>query len=252
MKQNSTNLLNITIKPYSKKEILEQIIFYIQHPRDFIHIVSVNPENIVIAQKNKNFLEVLNHAQIQIMDGIGVLLGSSIVGIKAGERLTGVDLMQNLLNINEKMPLRVAFLGGRGYLAENIAKCYQEKYPQSEFFGTQGIKKIQNPTAAEEDAIFSIVSAMKPHIIFAAFGSPYQELWFWKHKDKLQGAICIGVGGAFDFISGNIRRAPKFIRALGLEWLFRLIIEPWRWKRQLKLISFVYLIIKQKIMKYGR
>ena len=94
--------------------------------------------------------------------------------------------------------------------------------------------------------ISSIVVGYKPHFVFVAFGSPDQELWIGRHKKILSGRVVIGVGGAFDYLSNNIKRAPVVIQKIGMEWLYRLVIQPWRWKRQLKLIKFVWLVIRQK------
>jgi N-acetylglucosaminyldiphosphoundecaprenol N-acetyl-beta-D-mannosaminyltransferase len=90
------------------------------------------------------------------------------------------------------------------------------------------------------------VAATKPNLIFAAFGSPFQEKWFYQNRARLQGICCVGVGGAFDFLSGNIQRAPIWIRKIGLEWLYRLIREPWRWRRQLRLLVFLKEVLKER------
>ena len=108
---------------------------------------------------------------------------------------------------------------------------------------------IKNPKKEEEEAIFSIVRTARPNIVIVAFGSPEQELWLDRHNNKFSGIVCIGVGGAFDYFSGNIVHAPSIIRRFGLEWLFRLLIQPWRWRRQLRLIKFIWLVIKQKFGK---
>ncbi|MGB3020405.1 MAG: WecB/TagA/CpsF family glycosyltransferase, partial [Microgenomates group bacterium] len=87
------------------------------------------------------------------------------------------------------------------------------------------------------------------HLIFVAFGSPYQEKWIYENRASLQGITCIGVGGAFDFLSGRVARAPKLIQSIGLEWLYRLMRQPWRWRRQLQLPVFIYLVLKQKFSR---
>ena len=104
----------------------------------------------------------------------------------------------------------------------------------------QGFQDIHNPTEAETAHFYSIVADRKPHIIFFAFGSPLQELFIHAHKHRLTGIVCAGVGGAFDFLLGAKPRAPHIIRRIGLEWAYRLAHEPWRWRRQLRLISFTW------------
>ena len=242
------NLLSINIHPISKEIILEQIKKYILNPSGFFHVVSLNPENMVTSQENKEFRKVIETGQIQLIDGAGIALAGKILGFEV-ERFTGVDLMQELIKLADKLRLRVVLIGGKPNLALRLAQCYQRAYGQAKFFGLEGIKNIKNPLAPEEENIFSIVSQFKPHIIFLSFGSPAQELWLDRHKSHFTGIVCMGVGGAFDYLGGVVPRGPNFIRSLGLEWLFRLSVEPWRWRRQLRLIKFLWLILKQKTGK---
>jgi N-acetylglucosaminyldiphosphoundecaprenol N-acetyl-beta-D-mannosaminyltransferase len=235
-------ILGIKIDGLNKKEILEKIKKYLLNPSGFFHITSLNPENLVLATENHLFKKALNNSQIRLIDGIGVVLAGKIFNIKVGEKVIGVDLMKELLNMAGKMRLRVLLIGGRGNLADDLTNCYQERYPEAKFLGTEGIKNIKNPKKIEEKEIFSIVAALKPHLVFVAFGSPWQELWIERHKNKFKNCVVMGVGGAFDFLSGKVPRAPVIFQKLGLEWLFRLIIQPWRLKRQLRLIRFGWLI----------
>lgn len=241
------NLLGISVEPLSKKDILEKIKKNIQQPAEFFHVVSLNPENIVIAQQNLEFRKTIETAQIKIVDGIGIVIASKILKIEAGERVTGVGLVKDLVMMASQRRLRVLLIGGRRNLALRLAQCYQQTYPKVKFLGDYGIKDIKNPQQSEEKKIFSIVASYKPHIVLVAFGSPDQELWIDRHKDLFKNCLVMGVGGAFDFLSGQIPRAPKFLRKIGLEWLFRLFIQPWRWKRQLKIIKFIWLVIKQRL-----
>jgi len=157
--------------------------------------------------------------------------------------------MEELLKMASDRRLRVLMIGGKGNLAHELAECYLSKYTEAKFKGIQGIENIQNPNKDEEDKISSIVIAYKPQLVFVAFGSPDQELWIDHHKKEFANCIIMGVGGAFDYLSGKVLRPPTFIQKIGLEWLFRLFRQPWRWRRQLRLIKFIWLIIKQKVKK---
>jgi len=245
----SNKILGISITPQSKQNILDKIIKYIRSPKGICHIVSFNPENLVVAYENKKFKEVLETAQIKIIDGVGIVLASRMLGIEVGERVTGVGLMEELIKLADKLRLRVLLIGGKSDLALKLANCYSNKFFKAKFLGIEGIKNIRNPKKQEEEAIFSIVADYKPHFLFVAFGSPDQELWLERHKNKFSKMVIMGVGGAFDFLAGKIFRAPKIIQKLGFEWLFRLLIQPWRWRRQLRLLKFVYLIFKEKWIK---
>ncbi|OGK26799.1 hypothetical protein A3C28_05390 [Candidatus Roizmanbacteria bacterium RIFCSPHIGHO2_02_FULL_39_9] len=241
-----TKLLEIGIPVESKKIVLEKIKKYIESPGGWMHIVSINTENIVIAQENKKFHKVLQDGPIKILDGAGIVLSARILGIEAGERVTGVDLMEEVVRIASLLRLRVLLIGGGPNLALRLAQCYSRAYPEAKFKGIEGIQNIKKPLIQEESDIFSIVTDYKPHIIFVAFGSPDQELWLDRHSSKFDGIVCMGVGGAFDYISGEIPRAPAFLRKMGLEWFFRLLLQPWRWRRQLRLLKFIQLIVQQK------
>ena len=242
-------ILGITILPETKSTILEKILLYIDHPTGFCHIVSLNPENLVISTENKSFKKAIDTAQIKIVDGIGIVLAGRWLGIEVGERVTGVELMEDLLKMASDGRLRVLMIGGKENLALELANCYSNQYPEAKFFGLSGIKDIKNPKKAEEDKIFSIVADYKPCLVFVAFGSPDQELWIERHKNKFSNSLVMGVGGAFDYLSGSIDRPPVFIQKFGLEWLYRLLNQPWRWKRQLRLFKFIKLILQEKWKK---
>ena len=236
------NILKISIPTDTKKSILYKIKKYINKPSKFFHIVSLNPENLVIAFENQEFKKVIETAQIKLIDGVGVILAAYLLRIEVGERVTGVELMEELIKLAQKLRLKVLLIGGKKNLAEKLANCYQRQFSEAKFLGIEGIKDIKNPLKGEEKKIFTIVSDFRPHIVFVAFGSPYQELWIDHHKDQFQRCLVMGVGGAFDFLAGEVPRAPVFVRKVGFEWLFRLIVQPWRWRRQLRLVRFGWLI----------
>ncbi len=245
MKTNK--LLGITLPSVTKLNTLEQIKKYILLHEDFVHVVSINPENIIVAQRNKEFKKAIETAQIKIVDGIGIVIAAQILNIPIGMRLTGIDLMEELLELAGTMRLTVLLIGGRPKLALKLAKCYQKQFPEATFIGVEGIKNIANPTTKEEKKLLSIVGSVKPNLIFAAFGSPAQELWLARHKRKFKGIVCMGVGQGFDVEGGLVKRAPIWVQELGFEWLFRLLTQPWRWKRQLRLIRFMWLVVKEKL-----
>ncbi len=240
-------ILNITIPIETKKSILYKIKKNIKNPLNFFHIVSLNPENLVIALENQKFKKVLETAHIKLIDGVGVILAAHLLRIEVGERVTGVDLMEELIKLAQNLRLKVLLIGGKKNLAEELANCYQRQFPEAKFLGIEGIKDIKNPLKEEEKKIFTIVSDFKPHIVFVAFGSPDQELWIDYHKDKFKNCVVMGVGGAFDFLGSRVPRAPIFVRQLGFEWFFRLIVQPWRLRRQFRLLKFLFLVVKEKI-----
>lgn len=240
-------ILDIEIPNDSKKTVLEKILKYLKQGSKFIHITSLNPENLVISEENIMFRKVLQNAQIRIIDGVGVVLAAKLLKIKAGERYPGADLMADLIKQAAISRLRVLLIGGKGDLAVSLSNCYSRGYPEAKFVGVEGVKNIKKPTRNEEERLLAIVSDFKPHLVFVAFGSPDQELWIERHKDKLGYTVCMGVGGSFDYAAGMVSRAPIFMRKIGLEWLYRLFTQPWRWRRQVRLIRFIPLVLKNSI-----
>lgn len=237
----------IDLRLTSQIESLENILKFLRNPYGFFHVVSLNPENIVIAEGDQDFRNILSQGDIQLIDGIGLSLALKVLGQSEVERVPGVDFMDLLLQNLNKERLNVLFIGGRPNLAKEVADCYNRKHKNLSCTGIYGFNDIKNPTEQENNEVFSIVADHKPQIVFAAFGSPWQEKWFWENKDKFKGVICMGVGQGFDVAGGVVKRAPAVVRAVGMEWLYRLITQPWRWRRQLRLIKFIFLVVREKL-----
>jgi N-acetylglucosaminyldiphosphoundecaprenol N-acetyl-beta-D-mannosaminyltransferase len=197
MKEN--NLLGIDIQYHTKNEILENIKKNMGSVDDFFHIVSLNGEIMTLSVHNNEFYKVLSQSSIRIVDGASVALGCSILNITYGERIPGADLMEDLLSVAGERGSRVLFLGGREDLAKRMVDCYRNKYPKASFRGLQGFEDILAPQQAEYREICGILDHFKPDLVLAAFGSPYQELFFYRHRASFSKCICMGVGGGFDF-----------------------------------------------------
>lgn len=230
---NKKKLLGVGFSDANKREVLEFIITSLQNQSEKYYVVTPNPELLVIASKDSNYQRVLNNARLALPDGIGVMIAGKLLGIPLKERIHGVDLVESLSKEVSKQPITVGFLGAGSSIAELTAECLKKKYP--------GLKVNLVLEEWSED-----LKSGKVDILFVAFGSPKQEIWISENLDILPAKVVIGVGGSFDFISGKVRRAPLFMRRIGLEWLFRLIIQPWRIKRQLRLLEFVFLVLKEK------
>ena len=264
------NILDVGITNASKQEILEYIIKGLEKNVKKYFIVTPNPEILVLANKAKAYKSVLNRAEIALPDGVGVILAGKLLGISFKERITGVELLESLCEAVAKKPITVGLLGGGVGIAERTAECLVKKYPglKVSFVGEEwpaqvdGRRwKIENSNLKMEDrkSIYPPTSTFKNlpstfyhlsssiDILFVAFGAPKQEMWMSENLDKLPVKVMIGVGGSFDYVSGKIPRAPAFIQKIGFEWLFRLVIQPWRIKRQLRLLEFIFLVLKEKL-----
>lgn len=253
MNKTLKTILDIPIENQSREIILDKIKKYIKEDSgtatEFFHIVSLNPEIMVATAENVEFKEVVQSAQIRIKDGSGIGVAGALLGVDTGERFTGVELTEELLKYASSLERPIVLIGGGDDLAEDLVVCYSQKFPSGTYLGVQGIKNIKKPTKEEEQKLFSIVADRTPQIILAAFGSPDTELWFYRNREKLKGVVCASVGGSFNYLSGRVSRPPEVVRKLGMEWLWRLITEPWRWKRQLRLIKFGYLVCREKMLK---
>jgi len=238
------SLLGTPLDALSIKEVLEYIKKRYDAPPVFTHLVSINPETVVVAHSNPTLMSIYRHADLALADGIGIILAAKLHGIPVKDRVSGSTLLPLLLDLAGRIRSRVVLIGSRANLADNIAKCYSQSYPEAKFIGISGYKNVLQPTLEEEEHVRSIVVATRPHFVFVAFGTPAQEIWIDTHKDILQGAFCMGVGGAFDYLSGSKQRPSLLIQSLGLEWLYRLITEPWRASRQLsRLPHFAILVL---------
>lgn len=234
------DVLGVGITNESEEKILEYLLLSYKHTVKKYYIVTPNPEILIYAYGHPAYKIILNEAKIALPDGVGVFLASALMGHRLAERITGVDFMEEICKRSIDWPKRIGFLGGRGGVAERTAECLKRKYPWIEvaFVGEEWEDLKSKVKSQKLDT--------KIDILFVAFGHPKQEEWIYENLDKLPVKVAMGVGGAFDYISGRVQRAPFMIRAIGLEWLFRLIREPWRWRRQLALGKFAQLVLKER------
>lgn len=229
-----TFLLGVGITNAKKEEILEYVVKKLEKKDKNFYIVTPNPEFLVLANKKKSFKDILNRAEIASNDGVGLKIAALMSGKHLSDRFTGVDLVEMLCSRVSDRPITVGFLGGRPEVAELAAKCLVAKYP--------GLKVVYAASEWNPEKKNNPID-----ILFVAFGFPKQEEWMAEHQRSNIYRMAVGVGGAFDYISGKVPRAPKFVRQIGFEWLFRLIVQPWRIRRQLALAEFVFLVLKEKL-----
>ena len=228
------------IKSLSFDETLEYLVTKAKKKGEKCFVVTINSEIIMLARRDPEYEEILKSANLALVDGIGAVWAGKMFGKSFKGRVHGSDLVEKLSQAVTKQPITVGFLGGKGNVAKLTAECLVSKYP--------GLKVAFAASEWPGLEVDKEVSSIQPiDILFVAFGSPKQEIWIYDNLPNIDVRVAIGVGGAFDFISGKVRRAPKFVRSLGLEWLFRLIIQPWRIKRQTNLLKFVILVLIEKI-----
>jgi N-acetylglucosaminyldiphosphoundecaprenol N-acetyl-beta-D-mannosaminyltransferase len=204
-------------------------------------VVTVNPEFIMTAQQNEEFRQVLNEAELSIPDGMGVILASRLFGRPFRERVAGVDVVERFAPIASQRGFRLFLLGAAPGVAELAAEVLKKNAPGLIIAGTYS----GSPSPEEEEEICRRIAAASPHVLLVAYGAPNQDLWIARVRKRMKIPVCIGVGGTLDYISGVVTRAPRWIQAMGLEWLYRLVRQPTRWRRMLALPRFAMLIALQ-------
>ena len=202
-------------------------------------IVTVNTEFVMAAQKNIEFRQTINNAALVVADGIGVVWATRFVGFPTPERITGTDTLVALAKRCAERGYRLYLLGAAPGVAEQTGVCLQALAPGLQIAGTYA----GTPALAEEDAIIERIHAANTDVLCVAYGAPSQEFWIYRNLPRLPAAVAIGVGGAYDFLSGRQRRAPRAMQRIGLEWLYRFYREPWRWKRMLAIPRFMLLVL---------
>lgn len=229
-------LANISVDNITLKEALEALKGFIASKQPHL-IVTPNPEIIVAAQDDKELFDIMNSANLCLPDGISMVVVSKILGKPLKERVTGIDFLLASCELAAKNGWRVFLLGGAPGIAEKVALNLISRYPDLLICGTHdGYFKDDNEIVAR-------IKAAKPDILFAGLGAVRQEKWLKRNLNELGVSAAVGVGGSFDVIAGIKKRAPKWIQSLYLEWLYRLITEPGRWKRQLALPKFLWLTL---------
>jgi N-acetylglucosaminyldiphosphoundecaprenol N-acetyl-beta-D-mannosaminyltransferase len=233
------NILGVEVSTDNYDSLIAKLLQKINN-REKAFIVAINPEKIIKAQEDPALLKLLNSADFQIPDGIGVILASKLKGGQIRERVTGIDMMLKLCEAASKNSKKVFLYGGKPGRADEAKAKLEEMYPGINIVGTlDGYIKDQG-------LVKTTINESQAEIIFVAMGSPAQENWIIANKETLHPSVYQGVGGSFDVISGNLERAPESFQKLGLEWLYRLLKEPWRIKRQAVLPLFLIKAVASK------
>lgn len=241
-------ILGVAINSTSKKRVLKFVENQVKENKKTL-IFTPNPEQLVLASEDSNFLQVLNKADLSLPDGVGLVWAGKLLGENIEERISGVDLMLELCQLAAKNGWRVFLLGGKPGVAKQAAQKLKEELGLKEVGYSAGARDIKRETTEERKRIIKEVNQFKPHLLFLAYGAPYQEEWLHQRFSKLDVRVGMVIGGSLDFISGRLKRAPGFLQKLGLEWLWRLLQEPWRIKRQIRLLKFVWLVFKERFSR---
>lgn len=249
----SVFILGVRVDRISQARALDQIMQMVARRRASENripcqqVVTVNPEFVMAAQRDAAFRQAINAAALVVADGVGVVWAARLLKAPIPERITGVDTLVALAGRCAAVGYRIYLLGAVPGVAEETAARLRQLAPALQIAGTYA----GSPASAEEEEIIERVRAAQTDILCVAYGAPAQDLWIYRNLLRLPAALAIGVGGAYDFISGRQRRAPRLMRRLGIEWLYRLYREPWRWRRMLALPRFAYNVIVKGRVRHG-
>jgi N-acetylglucosaminyldiphosphoundecaprenol N-acetyl-beta-D-mannosaminyltransferase len=242
------HLLGVRIDDMNKQQAMQQVADFLSLPGQH-KIFTPNPEMIVKAQQDQYFKKILNEGDLNLCDGMGVRIFTGI------RRVPGVEFMMELCQLAAEQGRQVYLLGsGSDEVVYKVVLKLVKKFPSLKMPGYDKgpgvIGSMESEFfASDPEDIIAKINAIKPEILFVAFGMGKQEKWICENLAKMPSVkIAMGVGGSFDFISGKVKRAPSFLRHLGLEWVYRLWQEPRRFGRIFNAtIKFFYLYLKSKI-----
>jgi N-acetylglucosaminyldiphosphoundecaprenol N-acetyl-beta-D-mannosaminyltransferase len=203
-------------------------------------VATVNPEFVMRARSDREFARVLESADLCLPDGFGVVWAARRKGCTMPGPVTGVDLIPPLAAVCARRGWRLFLLGAAPGVAAELADRLRREHPDLQVTAHAG---SADPQADEETA--RLVGANRPHVLLVAFGAPKQEMWIDRAGPRAGARVAMGVGGSFDYLTGRVARAPQWMRRAGLEWLFRLIRQPWRLRRMLVLPRYAVHVIRE-------
>ncbi len=205
-------------------------------------VVTLGTEMIVRAQTEPRFRELVNASALSLCDTVGVLFAARLHGLAMRERVAGVELIDPLCAALAAERLPVYLLGAKGDTAERTGRTLAARHPGLVVAGARD----GYFTAAEDAAVAAAIARSGARVLLAGLGSPRQEYWIADRLKETGCSVGIGVGGSFDVLAGNVERAPALWRRLNVEWLYRLVREPERWRRQLALPKFVWMALCER------
>lgn len=207
---------------------------------DRLHLVAtVNPEFVMQARKHPEFARVLASADLCLPDGIGVVWAARRQGCNIKEPVAGTDMLPHLAAMCARRGLRLFLLGAGPGVANELATQLRAANSTLEVAAHSG-----DPGPAGDDEALKLIHAHRADVLLVAYGAPKQELWIDRLKQRLEVRVAVGVGGAFDYLTGRVPRAPLWMRRVGLEWLHRLVRQPWRIRRMTVLPVFAIEVLR--------
>jgi len=210
-------------------------------------IVTPNAEFVMLARRDDAFRQIINYAALSIPDGHSLLWASRVFGCPLREQVTGTDLAYGLAELAARRAYRLYLLGAAEGVAALAARKLQELLPDLRIAGTHS----GSPHPSQDQQLREMIAAAAPvDILLVAYGAPAQDKWIARNLPLMDVRVAMGVGGVFDFLSGRVPRAPRWLRDAGFDWLYRLVHQPWRLRRQLTIPQFLALVLARRVAGY--
>lgn len=242
--ESKTDILGINFKKLTKEQIQNSICDTLSKKKS-ITIFTPNPEFALATRKDRQICDVVNSADFLTPDGIGIIIASHILSSPLPERIAGIDIGEFILSCSNEKRLKIFLLGGKQGVAEKAELNISKKFPNLEICGAH--HGYFSKSGAENDAVIEEINKTAPDVLFVCFGFPEQEKWIFNNRNKLKSVkIFAGLGGSIDVWAGDLRRAPRLIQKIGLEWLWRVAVQPSRAKIFLHIPLFFGCVFKQK------
>jgi len=233
------SILGVPVDILSHDQAVQSCVdlVYKEGPRQ---VATVNPEFVITAQNDDEFHNVLDSADLCIADGIGLIWASRFKGFALRERVAGSELVFDLARVAADNGWRLFLLGAAPGVAGEAAEKLVARFPGLLIAGVHS----GSPDPAQAADICDLISNSRADLLYVAYGAPAQDKWIYRNRYRLATvSLAMGVGGSLDFISGRAARAPRIFQRLGLEWFYRLLRQPWRWRRMLALPEFVLRVL---------
>lgn len=243
------NISGVQIDPYSFDEVVERIVEHTVLGGSSEYVVTPNAQHIVTLQKDQYFREIYQKAFLVVPDGVSLLWAAKFLKTPLNGRVNGTDLFEKLSSVASEKKLKLFFLGGRPGAAQKAQETLQARHPNLKIVGTHCPPYGFESKPAELALINAKIKAADPHILFVGLGAPKQEYWIYANYQELGVPISVGIGVSFEMVADMVTRAPVWMQKWGLEWFFRLLVEPRRlWQRYI--IGnplFILLVLKQRL-----
>lgn len=234
------DVMGVSFDNVTMKEALQQAQEMLARP-GADYVVTPNSEIVYEAMHSEELCELLNGASLVLPDGAGVVLGAKILGTPLKEKVAGVEFADGVLDLLAKNGGSVYLLGSKPGVAELAAEKMLEKHPGLTVAG------LADGYFREEAPVIEKINAANADVLFVCLGAPKQERFMKEHRDVLNVRLMAGLGGTLDAFAGTVKRAPRWMIRCSLEWLYRLIQEPKRFKRMLRLPKFIWAVVRSRV-----